>query len=142
MDFFILTLADFSLPRPRKVLLMPAQQRTTNVRRLLGGVLALATAGLTLTVAAPATAAPATITSGNGTVNSPWVPMLSAHTTCQSTGLYGNYYNGRHLDKITDLPAGTWIGVRYITSDGRSADVLWHNHGTWGFMLTSCFAFD
>jgi hypothetical protein len=113
---------------------MPAKTRKT--RKMSLGVAAVATSALALTVAAgPASAA------GSGTVNDPWVPMRNAHTTCQSTGLYGNYTNGQHLNKITDLPAGTYIGVRYITSDGRSADVLWHGGGTWGFMLTSCFAF-
>lgn len=102
--------------------------------------LAVATAALALTTAT-GTATAATPRSGSGTLHDPWVPMRDAHTTCQSTGLYGNYTNGQHLNKITDLPQGTWIGVRYITSDGRSADVLWHGGGTWGFMLTSCFAF-
>ncbi|NUT91045.1 MAG: hypothetical protein HOY78_03355 [Saccharothrix sp.] len=92
----------------------------------------------TALVASPASAQAA----GSGTLNDPWVPMRSAHTTCESTTLFGNYYNGAHYDPIASLPRGTWIGVRYITGDGRSADVLWHYHDKWGFMLRSCFAFD
>ena len=102
--------------------------------------LAAATAALALTAAA-GTATAASPRDGSGTVNDPWVPMRDAHTTCQSTGIYGNYSGGQHRDKIADLPQGTDIGVRYVTSDGRSADVLWHAGGTWGFMLRSCFSF-
>ncbi|QQQ74130.1 hypothetical protein IOD16_23245 [Saccharothrix sp. 6-C] len=108
-------------------------------------LLVLAGAVLALTgITGPASAQPDPITAlaGSGTVNDPWVPMREAHTTCESTTLFGNYYGGVHRDPIVVLPRGTWIGVRYITSDGRSADVLWHNHSQWGFMLRSCFAFD
>ncbi|HEX6342254.1 hypothetical protein [Umezawaea sp.] len=97
------------------------------------------------TSVAPASAAPGspvTVQAGSGTVSDPWVPMREAHTTCESTTLFGNYSGGVHRDPIVVLPRGTWIGVRYITGDGRSADVLWHNHSQWGFMLRSCFAFD
>jgi hypothetical protein len=101
--------------------------------------IAAATATLALTTAGAAGAA--SPRGGSGTVGDPWVPMRNAHVTCQTAGLYGNYSNGHHSNKIKDLPAGTWLGVRYRTSDGNSADVLWHDGDKWGFMLTSCFAF-
>jgi hypothetical protein len=109
-------------------------------------VTALLAAILSASVAAtPASAAPdspITAQGGSGTVGDPWVPMREAHTTCDSATLFGNYSGGVHRDPIVVLPRGTWIGVRYVTGDGRSADVLWHNHSQWGFLLRSCFAFD
>ncbi len=116
----------------------------------------LAAAAVLTTASAPVEAHPATAhgtsvthnvegpqRDGSGTVNDPWVPMRSAHTTCQSTTLFGNYSGSRgHTDPIASLPTGTWLGVRYVTSNNYSADVLWHNHGQWGFLLRSCFAFD
>ncbi|MFI9011057.1 hypothetical protein ACIGNX_27865 [Actinosynnema sp. NPDC053489] len=115
-------------------------------KRTTAGVLA-ALVALVLSAfagAAPAVATPGPVTAlaGSGTVNDPWVPMREAHTTCDSTTLFGNYSGGTHQDPIVVLPRGTWIGVRYITGDGRSAMVLWHNHSQWGFLLRSCFAFD
>ena len=121
---------------------MSTTNRTKIVRKISVGVVALAASVLSMTAAtAPAVAAPApTLKGGSGTVSDPWVPMLSAHITCATAGLYGNYSGGSHKSWITDLPAGTSIGVRYITSDGRSSDVLWHAGGTWGFVLASCWA--
>ncbi|MGA8114750.1 MAG: hypothetical protein WCA46_13885 [Actinocatenispora sp.] len=124
-------------------------------RRIGAPVLAVLAAAAVVGTAAPVQAhtAPSRTTtaqsvegpqrSGSGTVNDPWVPMREAHTTCQSATLFGNYSGSAgHSNPIASLPAGTWIGVRYVTSNNYSADVLWHNHGQWGFMLRSCFAFD
>ena len=118
------------------------------VRKVTLGIVAIAAAVLSMTAATvPASAAPATNLAptaiaqrGSGTVSDPWVPMLQAHITCNTAGIYGNYSGGSHKSWITDLPVGTPIGVRYITSDGRSSDVLWHGGGTWGFVLASCWA--
>lgn len=118
---------------------MPRKPRSRIPRKLTLGLVALVAAVLPLTAATAPAAASAR--GGAGTLTNPWVPPLNAHTTCATTGIYGNYFHGQHLDKITDLPANTYVLVRYITSDGRSADVLWHDGGTWGFILTSCFAF-
>ncbi|MFE2758250.1 hypothetical protein ACFXGA_40255 [Actinosynnema sp. NPDC059335] len=115
------------------------------MRTISGVLVALVALVLSTTAAtAPAVAAPDPVTAlaGSGTVNDPWVPMREAHTTCESTTLFGNYSGGVHRDPIVVLPRGTWIGVRYITGDGRSAMSLWHNHSQWGFLLRSCFAFD
>ncbi|MEU5695288.1 hypothetical protein [Actinosynnema sp. NPDC020468] len=106
-------------------------------RRSARGAVVAVLASVAL-VGAPGAASAA----GSGTVSDPWVPMREAHTTCESTTLFGNYGGGVHRDPIVVLPRGTWIGVRYVTSDGRSADVLWHNHSQWGFLLRSCFSFD
>ena len=78
---------------------------------------------------------------GSGTVNDPWVPMRGAHTACDSTTLWGNYSGGSgHSDARLVLPRGTYIGVRYLTSDRNSGMV--HPNGLgWGFMLRSCIAF-
>jgi hypothetical protein len=79
---------------------------------------------------------------GTGTLTDPWVPMLSARTTCSSTTLFRNYSPGTgHQDVVAVLPAGTWMGVRYIVSGGYSANVLWHNHDVWGFMRDDCLSY-
>lgn len=79
--------------------------------------------------------------SGSGTVSDPWIPSRNAHTDCQSTGLYGNYYGGLHRDWILDMPFNRYLQVRYLTSDGRSADVFYVYGSQWGFAPTSCFHF-
>mgnify|MGYP001085449358 CR=1 FL=1 len=121
---------------------------SARIRRALRGAVipALALAalfGATTAQAAPvAESGPIGALAGSGTVNDPWVPMRNARTTCQSTTLFGNYTPGSgHASPITVLPANTWLGVRYITSDGNSADVLWHDGDKWGFLLRSCFTF-
>ena len=118
--------------------------RSKPARKVLVGLLAMAmTLLIAGTAASPATASESTVQSGSGTVSNPWVPPRNAHTTCQTTGIYGNYSipEHKHLDKFADLPHWTYIVVRYITSDGRSADVYWVNGKRWGFVLTSCFVF-
>ena len=92
---------------------------------------------------APAHAGTATVQSGSGTINDPWVPTRAAHITCSSATLFGNYTAGQgHSDPIDTLVQGNYIGVRYITSDHNSADVFWHGAGKWGFLLRSCFSLD
>lgn len=131
---------------------MPIRLRGELARRL--GVSVLAAAAVATMASAPAQAQPTSAHNasavqnvegpqrdGSGTVSDPWVPMRSAHVTCQTATLFGNYSNHHHSDPIATLTVGTWIGVRYVTSDNYSADVLWHYHGQWGFMLRSCFAF-
>jgi len=74
---------------------------------------------------------------GSGTVNDPWVPMRNATVVCQSATLFGNYSGGSHSNPIATYGYGAGIGVRYLTSDGRSSMV--HPWGAgWGFMLRSC----
>ncbi|SEF36395.1 hypothetical protein SAMN05421837_110150 [Amycolatopsis pretoriensis] len=101
-------------------------------------------AAAVLAVAAAAvTAAPAhaTVQSGSGTINDPWVPTRAAHITCQTATLFGNYTPGQgHSDPIATLVQGNYIGVRYITADHYSADVFWHGSSKWGFLLRDCFA--
>ncbi|MEV7038900.1 hypothetical protein [Amycolatopsis sp. NPDC051061] len=104
-------------------------------RTCAAALLAVAAAGLT---AAPAEA---TVQSGSGTINDPWVPTHAAHITCATATLFGNYTPGQgHSDPIATLVQGNYIGVRYITSDHNSADVFWHGTSKWGFLLRDCFA--
>lgn len=58
---------------------------------------------------------------------------------CQSAGLYGNYRSG-HRDHKYDLPAGTPVGWRWTTGDGRSAAVRYDAGDTWAFVPRSCIA--
>ncbi|MFG1642156.1 hypothetical protein ACGFMK_17875 [Amycolatopsis sp. NPDC049252] len=111
----------------------------TSVKRACAAaVLAVAVGGLTV---APAGAA--TVQSGSGTIDDPWVPTRAAHITCSTATLFGNYTAGQgHSDPIDTLVQGNYIGVRYITSDHYSADVFWHGASKWGFLLRSCFSLD
>lgn len=59
---------------------------------------------------------------------------------CQSAGLYGNYRGGQHHDHEYDLPAGTPVGWRWTTGDGRSAAVRYDAGDTWAYVLRSCIA--
>jgi hypothetical protein len=104
-------------------------------RTCVAALLAIAAAG-------PAVApAEATVQSGSGTIGDPWVPTHSAHITCATATLFGNYTAGQgHSDPIATLVQGNYIGVRYITSDHNSADVFWHGTSKWGFLLRDCFA--
>lgn len=59
---------------------------------------------------------------------------------CQSAGLYGNYRGGQHHDHKYDLVAGTPVGWRWTTGDGRSAAVRYDAGDTWAFVPRSCIA--
>ncbi|WBQ05405.1 hypothetical protein [Kribbella sp. CA-293567] len=118
--------------------------------RRTGALLALSVAAVALLApAAQANAvefdpddASATMQRGTGTLTDPWVPMLSARTTCDSTTLFGNYSSSTgHRDPIVTLPAGTWMGVRYLVRGGYSANVLWHGGDKWGFMRDDCISY-
>jgi hypothetical protein len=61
-------------------------------------------------------------------------------TTCPSTGLYGNYRNGRHLHHKSDLPPNTPVAWRWTTADGVSAVVRYDAGNTWAFVSRSCIA--
>ncbi|MEV8377378.1 hypothetical protein AB0P21_31855 [Kribbella sp. NPDC056861] len=128
---------------------LPPVAARRRVRRT-AAVLALPFA--TLALLAPATQAhavdvnpdgpSATTQRGTGTLTDPWVPMLSARITCNTATLFGNYSAGTgHLNPIKELPAGTWMGVRYIVSGGYSANVLWHGGDKWGFMRKDCISY-
>ncbi|MGC4936760.1 hypothetical protein [Kribbella sp. DT2] len=117
--------------------------------RRTAAVLTLPLAGLTLLASAQANAAepgPAgtTVTAqrGTGTLEDPWVPMLSARITCDTATLFGNYSpEDGHKNKIKELEAGTWMGVRYIVAGGYSANVLWHGGDKWGFLRKDCLSY-
>ncbi|OLR95142.1 hypothetical protein [Actinokineospora bangkokensis] len=104
---------------------------------LRGTVAALAAAASLVGLSATAGA---TAQSGSGTINDPWQPTRAAHISCQSATLFANYSPTEgHRDPIATLYQGNYIGVRYITSNGYSADVFWHGTSQWGFLLRSCF---
>jgi hypothetical protein len=60
--------------------------------------------------------------------------------SCGTAGMYGNYRQGKHLDKFLTLKSGAQVYWRYTSPDKRSVMVMNNANPSrkWGYVLASC----
>jgi hypothetical protein len=75
---------------------------------------------------------------GDGEANDPDRLTKPYQVTCSSAHLFGNYRGGRLLDPGTELTAGTPVGWRWTTADGRAAVVRYDAGDQWAYIQADC----